>query len=134
MISYISEIKYEDAITVIMKTDVGKLIMDGNSAAIYEQQTENLSEIAAELREKNIYIDIAEKMTTAKIVSAVQKLSDFEMNKKTYKTYKVPVQKANITKNKSNNDLKKNHKKLLLIKRQNQFNARRVEDANKFKK
>ena len=41
---------------------------------------------------------------------------------------------SNIDKNIFQKNLKQKRKKVLMIKRQNQMNARRIENANKFKK
>lgn len=136
MLCCITDMDYESAEQLVVTTDIGKRILENDITILYEQQTENLAEIASEFRGKQIHLDIASQLTEEKIVDAALKLDNYEKqnnpNRKVIECFS--SDKNNIDKNIFQKNLKQKRKKVLMIKRQNQMNARRIENANKFKK
>ena len=78
MIRAITEIELEEAERIILSTEIGKDILAGNITVLYEQQTENLAEIADELKEKGSYRNVAEQLTFKNIVYAGKMLCEYE--------------------------------------------------------
>lgn len=136
MLCCITDMDYESAEQLVVTTDIGKRILENDITIMYEQQTENLAEIASEFIGKQIHLDIASQLTEEKIVDAALKLNNYEKennpDRKVIECFS--FNKNNIDKNIFQKNLKQKRKKVLMIKRQNQMNARRIENANKFKK
>lgn len=78
MIRAITEIELEEAERIILSTEIGKDILAGNITVLYEQQTDNLAEIADELKEKGSYRNVAEQLTFKNIVYAGKMLCEYE--------------------------------------------------------
>ena len=136
MLCCITDMDYESAEQLVVTTDIGKRILENDITIMYEQQTENLAEIASEFIGKQIHLDIASQLTEEKIVDAALKLNNYEKennpDRKVIECFS--SNKNNIDKNIFQKNLKQKRKKVLMIKRQNQMNARRIENVNKFKK
>lgn len=78
MIRAITKIELEEAERIILSTEIGKDILAGNITVLYEQQTENIAEIADELKEKGSYRNVAEQLTFKNIVYAGKMLCEYE--------------------------------------------------------
>lgn len=134
MFSYITRQPAEEARNIILQTETGKAVQVENPIVMYEQQTENISSIAMELRNYKSYEALADLFTVSAIVQSMKALNNVEKQNGKYSAAKSIV----IA---SNPDLKDRikvqnqaaRKNVLQIKKQNQINARRVNRADTFK-
>lgn len=131
-----SRISSEEAIErIILSTEIGKDILAGNITVLYEQQTENLAEIADELKEKGSYRNVVGQLTLKNIVYAGKMLCEYEEeNRKNIAVVYKPISQNDVEKADRRKLLKERQKNILKIKLQNKINARRVENAYQFKK
>lgn len=135
MIRAITKIELEEAERIILSTEIGKDILAGNITVLYEQQTENLAEIADELKEKGSYRNVVEQLTLKNIVYAGKMLCEYEEeNRKNIAVVYKPISQNDVEKADRRKVLKERQKNILKIKLQNKINARRVENAYQFKK
>ena len=135
MIRAIAKIELEEAERIILSTEIGKDILAGNITVLYEQQTENLAEIADELKEKGSYRNVVEQLTLKNIVYAGKMLCEYEEeNRKNIAVVYKPISQSDVEKADRRKLLKERQKNILKIKLQNKINARRVENAYQFKK
>lgn len=131
MFSKIAKISEEEAKVIILCTDVGTGILEGNETILYEQQTENLAEIVEELKLYHEYQEIASLFTIENIVNTAKLLWDYEKEqKKEFGKDKYLMKSNKELKYKINKELIKKRKNVLKIKEQNLLNARRVENVN----
>lgn len=131
MLSYITKIQPENAREIIVCTETGKAILTNNMTVMYEQQTENLAEIAAEIAKKEQYRHYASMLTTDNIVEAAKELRQYEREQRNKKC-KV---KYTATKNAElKNALKKQaiekRKAVIGIRKQNKMNIRGINHVN----
>ena len=56
MLCCITDMDYESAEQLVVTTDIGKRILENDITIMYEQQTENLAEIASEFIGKQIHL------------------------------------------------------------------------------
>lgn len=134
MFSYITGQPIEDARNIILQTETGKAVQAENPIVMYEQQSENISSIAMELRNCKSYESLVDLFTVTEIVQAMRALKNMEKQNAKY-SVEQPIVIA------SNPELKDRvkvqnqvaRKNVLQIKKQNQINARRVNHADTFK-
>jgi hypothetical protein len=131
MLSDITGIGENEARGIIVSTEVGKLILDNNSTVLYEQQTENLYEIAREISERKEYENIVSLLTIPNIVNASKRLREHE--KRTVRdemSQSVKVDKNVQLKHKLNQQNLMKRKTVMAIKKQNKMNLRRMKNAD----
>jgi ribosomal protein S13 len=131
MLSDITGIGENEARGIIVSTEVGKLILDNNSTVLYEQQTENLYEIAREISERKEYENIVSLLTIPNIVNAGKRLREHE--KRTVRDevpQSVKVGKNVQLKQKLNQQNLMKRKTVMAIKKQNKMNLRRMKNAD----
>jgi ribosomal protein S13 len=131
MLSDITGIGGNEARGIIVSTEVGKLILDNNSTVLYEQQTENLYEIAREISERKEYENIVSLLTIPNIVNAGKRLREHE--KRTVRDevpQSVKVGKNVQLKQKLNQQNLMKRKTVMAIKKQNKMNLRRMKNAD----
>lgn len=117
----------EESMEIILQTETGNAVNENNMAIMYEQQTENLYEIAEELKRQENYAEIAEMLSIENIVSAMK---EFQDRKDAKKTDKIPyMQREPKLKSEYKNNLLSKRKRILQIKRQNQISEGRVKHA-----
>lgn len=113
MLCCITDMDYESAEQLVVTTDIGKRILENDITIMYEQQTENLAEIASEFIGKRIHLDIASQLTEEKIVDAALKLNNYEkennLDRKVIECFS--SNKNNIDKNIFQKNLKQKKKK-----------------------
>ena len=130
MLADITKINIDDAKKIIINTHIGEQIQANNPTVLYEQQTENLSEIASELKASEKYRDMASMLTDSSIVRAGRKLHGYEAVNK--KKIKLIIPKNSNIKKLSQKQAAAKHKAVMKIQMQNKFNSRRIENADKF--
>ena len=127
MLSDITKIDRSQALEIIKETDTGKAILDNNMTILYEQQTENLEEVAVELRNSNRYPEIVSKLTTQNIVIAGKNLRTFENEcAKNNKSKAIVFESNEQLKNQLQERMKEKRKSAIAIKRQNKVNEKRM--------
>lgn len=127
MLGYIVNIEYESAVQIVESTEVGKRILENDFTIMYEQETENLAEIADELRTNAKKYHFVSKLTSQNIAQASKKYREKRVKGvATCNDYKI-LKKDNLGKSCIKEQLKSNEKNLLKRKKQNQINARRIE-------
>lgn len=131
MFSYITGKTEEESRSIILETETGKAAQTENPIIMYEQQTENISSIAMELRNNKSYESLADLFTISAIVQSMQNLETMANKYSVDQSIVVEKKPELKDKGKAQNQVARN--KVLQIKRQNQKNARRIEYADKFK-
>lgn len=127
MLGYIANIEYKLAEQIVESTEVGKRILENDFTIMYEQETENLDEIADELRLNAEKYDFISKLTPQNIAQASKMYREKrEIETATCNAYMI-LKKDNLGKSCIKEQLKINEKNLLKRKKQNQINARRIE-------
>ena len=135
MICQITGIDFELAEQLVVETDIGKRILQNDVTLMYEQQTENLAEIALEFKEKKIHLDIVSQLTIEKIAAAAWKVGAYDQDDTDKKITAYAVKAGNVAdKEHIREKLMHRRRQILKIKQQNQMNAGRIENANKLKK
>ena len=134
MFSYITGQPEEEARNIILQTETGKAVQTENPIVMYEQQTENISSIAMELRNYKSYEALVDLFTVNAIVQAMRALKTMEKQDGKYSALQpiVIVSKPEL-KDKDKVQQQVARKNVLQIKKQNQMNARRIESADKLK-
>lgn len=134
MFSYITGQPIENARDIILQTETGKAVQAENPIVMYEQQSENISSIAMELRNYKSYEALVDLFTVTAIVQAMQSLKNMEKQDEKHSVAKSIVIASNPDL-KAMDKVQKQaaRKNVLQIKKQNQMNARRIERANKLK-
>lgn len=118
----------EKAEAIIDKTELGERLRNHDSTVLYEQQTENMYQLAEELK-KGRYADFADKITNDKILAAIRKFRERERKKDRI----CMAAKPELIK-KENQFFRQKEKMVLQTKSQNLVNIRRIENADKFKR
>ena len=110
--------------------NLGKAVCNNNLSVLYEQQTENLYGIVLELKKEGKYTGIVQQMSERKIAQSMEVLDGLadECPK-----YEVQIDKKPELKELQKRYLLSERKKMLQIQQRNQINARRIENAVKFK-
>ncbi len=134
MFSDITHVEYDTAKNIIADTETGKLILSNNQAVLYEQQTENLSEIADELKENPEYQQLASMLQTEKIVKAAGKLPGMERENTVSLATPYIMPKNKDLKKIVSSKLRQKQKENVALKKQNLINARRMENVDMFKR
>ena len=131
MFSYITGKPTEEARNIILETDAGKAVQVENSAVMYEQQTENISRIAMELRDHKPYAALAELFTVSKIVQSMKALKSMEkQGKKSSVVESIVIAKKPELKERDRLQKQAARKNVLQIKKQNAMNSRRIKHAD----
>lgn len=134
MFAQITNMSTKESEAIILETDTGKSVQNGNPTVMYEQQTENLYCIASELHRMEKYDNLADAFTLETIVDAMQKLSlDSPLFSIIESNSKGTILKPEIKEDHLHQN-KERMKHMLQIKRQNQLNAWRVDNADKSKR
>lgn len=134
MFSNITGKEYDEAKQIILQTDTGKAIKRESLTVLYEQQTENLYSIAMELSEKNQFAKMAQSFSIDNIAKSLKELSAVEKQEKTEKAAGIPnIKRQPAFKSQKRKQLLQARSNVLRIKKQNQMNDRRIENADKFK-
>ncbi|MCI9537772.1 MAG: hypothetical protein HFG35_05725 [Eubacterium sp.] len=130
MFSYITGRSLEESQKIILSTETGKAVCNNNLSVLYEQQTENLYGIVLELKKEGKYTGIVQQMSERKIAQSMEVLDGLadECPK-----YEVQIDKKPELKELQKRYLLSERKKMLQIQQRNQINARRIENAVKFK-
>lgn len=129
MMSEIAGMPEAEAEQVIAGTKTGKAIMDHDETVLYEQQTANLSSIAAELEQCPEHAHIAGLLTQPRIVEAMSRLGELEKRSKppVSTVYEAATQGEGMEQRAR---LLAKQRRALKEKRQNQRNVRRMEHAD----
>lgn len=130
MFSHITGRSLDESQKIILSTETGKAVLNNNMSILYEQQTENLYGIALELKKEGKYARIVQQMSERKIAQSMgvlDRLSD------ECPEYEVQIDKKPELKELQKRYLLSERKKMLQIQQRNQINARRIENAVKFK-
>lgn len=136
MFSSITGKSEEESEYMIMQTETGKLVLANDRTVLYEQQTENLYSIAMELSQMSEYQEIAQSLSNENIIKSMKGLRAIESKKsgsvdRGALVYLKPddevVDKAKVR-------MREKQKEVLKIQEQNRINARRIENADKFKR
>ena len=130
MFSYITGRSLEESQKIILSTETGKAVCNNNLSVLYEQQTENLYGIALELKKEGKYAGIVQQMSERKIAQSMEVLDELSDE---YPEYEIQIDKKPELKALQKRNLKFERKKMMQIQRRNQINARRIENAVKFK-
>ena len=134
MFSYITGQPAEEARNIILQTETGKAVQAENPIVMYEQQTENISSIAMELRNHKSYEALVDLFTVNAIVQAMRALKTMEKQDGKYSVAQSIVIASNPElKDRVKVQTQVARKNVLQIKKQNQMNARRIESADKLK-
>lgn len=131
MLSYITGRSLEESQKIILSTETGKAVLNNNMSVLYEQQTENLYGIALELKKEGKYAGIVQQMSERKIAQSMEVLDELSDE---YPEYEVQIGKKPELKALQKRNLLSERKKMMQIQRRNQINARRIENADKFKR
>lgn len=130
MFSYITGRSLDESQKIILSTETGKAVYDNNISVLYEQQTENLYGIALELKKDSKYARIAQQMSERKIA---QSMGVLDRVTDECPEYEIQIDKKPELKALQKRNLLSERKKMLQIQQRNQINARRIENAVKFK-
>ncbi|MCI9411536.1 MAG: hypothetical protein HFG36_05655 [Eubacterium sp.] len=130
MFSYITGRSLDESQKIILSTETGKAVCNNNMSVLYEQQTENLYGIALELKKEGKYAGIVQQMSERKIAQSMEVLDELSDE---YPEYEIQIDKKPELKALQKRNLKFERKKMMQIQRRNQINARRIENAVKFK-
>ena len=130
MFSYITGRSLEDSQKMILSTETGKAVLNNNMSVLYEQQTENLYGIALELKKEGKYAEIVQQMSERKIAKSMGVLDGVSDE---FRECEVQIGKKPELKKLQKRNLLSERKKMLQIQQRNQINARRIENAVKFK-
>lgn len=130
MFSYITGRSLDESQKIILSTETGKAVCNNNMSVLYEQQTENLYGIALELKKEGKYAGIVQQMSERKIAQSMEVLDELSDE---YPEYEIQIDKKPELKVLQKRNLKFERKKMMQIQRRNQINARRIENAVKFK-
>lgn len=127
MLAHITGLSHQQSKQLILNTRIGKALQNKNQAIIYEQQTENIYQIAQELREQNNYPEIESLFTVDNIVNSFDALLESQADtghipgKLMFKISKTPELKSLQKKR-----YKLEQKQQLQFKQQNKFNLGRM--------
>lgn len=130
MFSHITGRSLDESQKIILSTETGKAVLNNNMSVLYEQQTENLYGIALELKKEGKYAGIVQQMSERKIAQSMEVLDELSDE---YPEYEVQIDKKPELKELQKRYLLSERKKMLQIQQRNQINARRIENAVKFK-
>ena len=122
--------RMDESQKIILSTETGKAVCNNNMSVLYEQQTENLYGIALELKKEGKYAGIVQQMSERKIAQSMEVLDELSDE---YPEYEIQIDKKPELKALQKRNLKFERKKMMQIQRRNQINARRIENAVKFK-
>lgn len=132
MFSDITGVPPGDARQIILLTETGKAVMDDDPAVLFEQQTENIYEIALELEQMPSYAALSSLFSTEKIVSAMKRLQDADLPEN---AVVAPTASGKpYTKSGRKEWLLSRRNALIKIRKQNQLNAWRITYADSFKR
>ena len=134
MFSYITGISASEAEEIILKTKTGRDIVNNCETVLYEQQTENLSGIAMELRDIDHCVSISLQLSDECIVEAMKQLKNIEKLGIDDFSFKMHSEidadaRQNVTKK-----LSEKQKRMLRIRNQNKMNVGRITHADKLKR
>ena len=134
MFSYITGQPEEEARNIILQTETGKAVQTENPIVMYEQQTENISSIAMELRNYKSYGALVDLFTVNAIVQAMRALKTMEkQGEKDSALQSIIIASNPELKDRDKVQKQVARKNVLQIKKQNQMNARRIERADNLK-
>lgn len=128
MFSYVTGMSSQEAEKLILSTNTGKAIKRKNKAVLYEQQTDNLYQIAQELKANHAYPEIEDVFTVENIVQALIKLIG-KNKERQVTTDNVKFDKKPTLKVLQRKQQKVEYKKLLQNRKQNRINVRRMENC-----
>lgn len=136
MFSSITGKSEEESEYMIMQTETGKLVLANDRTVLYEQQTENLYSIAMELSQMSEYREIAQSMSNENIIKSMKGLRAIELEKQgdVDKSTLVYLKPDDGVMDKVKERMREKQKEVLKIQEQNRINARRIENADKFKR
>lgn len=127
MVEQITGLSHHESKQLILTTRTGKALQNKNQAILYEQQTENLYQIAQDLKIQNNFIDAEAIFTVDSIVSAFEALLKYRANTN-------DIHEHSLLKFSGTRELKIRQKKrymaaqkqMLQLKQQNRFNIGRM--------
>ena len=125
MFTYITGYPKDTAEKLILSTKTGMAVKEKQAAVWYEQQTENLYQIARELKKMALASDVIEMFTVSNIVSSLNALLN-EKKAQTLNTSAIILQQKPALKQIQRKQLKQEHKQQLLIKFRNMLDLREV--------
>lgn len=127
MLSDITGIDHVRARNIITDSETGKMILDNNMTVMYEQQTENLWEIAAEMAACGKYRTLVPMLTVSNIAEAGKHLGEYERRaeKKMVSTPIKMIKASELKQRAAGKNLIK-RRAMLSIKKNNRKNIRRV--------
>lgn len=127
MLSDITGIDHVRARNIIADSETGKLILDNNMTVMYEQQTENLLEVAMEMAACGKYQTLVPMLTVPNIAEAGRHLGEYEKRaEKKVAGQPIRIKKVSGLKQKAARRNLSKRKVILSIKENNQKNIRRL--------
>lgn len=133
MFTSISGVSNDVASNLILSTKTGMDIKEGNKAVLYDQQSSNLLSIVHELNTKSVNVQITSKFTRVNIQNAMIDLYRLEKQRKKELPRKFAAVNDIQLIEKRKHIMKQKRRDMLLEKRQDETNIRRLGYANKVK-
>ena len=134
MFSYITGISASEAEGIILRTKTGRDIANNCEIVLYEQQTENLSGIAMELRDLDDCDRISLQLSDERIVEAMKQLKNIEKLGKDDFSFKMRSENDVDARQDAVQKLSEKQKHMLRIQNQNRMNVGRITHADKLKR
>ena len=125
MFTYITGYSELAAEQLILSTKTGNAVKEKNASVWYEQQTENLYQIAKELRETEQISDVIDRFTVENIVCALEALLQ-EQRLSGYESLPTILQSKPFLKQIQRKQLKQDRKQQLQAKYRNLLDLREV--------